>query len=519
MMRFKSQLREIGTLIFGAAFCVWASSEPLAYRLSDPADMAKPDYVKAAASLPNGDVVVALIQSDSIAVDKYGHTLSGKGSDTGVIVYDHVSGEAKTRFSFGGNAPRVVPHGIAVDKDGGFVVVGYAAGNGASRLDMGGGSTAFHAAEVPFVARFDKSGQWQWSHVFHGQDGVRPAPCPGSNCDRAWDVALSNDGQVVVIGGFSGRLTWPGGEWVSKGDTDIFVAVIGRNGTPLAGWSIGGPGTEAGRKGFAVSPGGLGEMGVAISNGTIAIQGTFGKNTEFGGLGASSVQSPSNGERDVFLARYDFNGKLKGEVWSAHMPSDTAGGFAAPGALRSDTSGHLYVSLRTPSGGTAWPGCNAPRHRGERTLVAAFDANLRCRWSTAFDFASGGIHRTLPDEKGHVFVAGWFTGRHRFTNQNLQSRSRRSDVFIAKLDAHTGEALWGSGLISTSVADVFNIPAGLAIDGSGQAWMGGQFFTPIEVAQNGQTSQVLKPSYTGAASNTSGDGFVVRFDTENGQLK
>ena len=66
---------------------------------------------------------------------------------------------------------------------------------------------------------------------------------------------------------------------------------------------------------------------------------------------------------------------------------------------------------------------------------------------------------------------------------------------------------------------VFNIPAGLAIDGAGHPWMGGQFFTAMEFAQTGEGSLVLKPAFTGIPAGNSGDAFVARFNRDSGRLR
>jgi hypothetical protein len=497
-----------------------ASAAPVALRLSDPADSAKPDYIKAAATLPNGDVVMTLVQSDSIVVDASGATLAGRGIDAGVIVYDHRTGLARERFSFGGAAQRTVPHGVEATPDGGFVIIGYAGGSGGS-VDLGGGAVAFGATEVPFVARYDGSGRYQWGHVLQGRDGSRPGGCAGANCDRAWDVALAADGRIVVLGGFSGTLALPKGTLVSSGDTDIFVLVLGADGVQQAAWTIGGPGAEGGRQGAPISPGGLGEMGVAISRGGLVIQGTFGRDAEFGGTGASQRRSPANGMRDVFIARYGFDGRLDSaaDIWTAGAPAEVAGGFAAPGAIRADAEGRIYFSMRHRVAGQAYTGCAALPNAGERILGLAFDAELRCRWTRVFDFSGGGVHRTVPDNQGSVYLVGWFGGAHDFANQIVSARSTRSDVFLARLDAATGMPAWGAGLISVAAVAVGNIPAALAIDGLGHPWIGGQFFTAIEVAQKGQPSKMLTPSFSGAPTGGSGDAFVVRFDRANGQLR
>lgn len=505
--------------VLGATFSVAQPGRPLGLRLADPADMPKPDYVKAAATTPDGDVAVALLHSDTIEVDGEGTALPGTGIDGGVIVYDHRTGAVRSRFSFGGSAPRVVPHGLVVDADGAFVVIGYAGGVGASTVDLGGGPVSFTAAEVPFVARFDAKGRLLWSHVLHGRDGSRPARCEGTNCDRAWDVALAPDGRIVVVGGFSGRLRLPRGELESAGDSDIFVLVLSRAGEQTAAWRIGGPAAEGGRQGFGAAPGGLGEMALAVAGERIFVQGTFGPDAEFGGTGSGARVSPANGRRDVFVARYTLAGTLDAPVWTAGVAADPNGPMAAPGAMAVDSQGTIYLALRLPAVSAAPTRCVLPPGAAQRTLVLSLDKSLACRWATPLAFSGGGIHRTVIDGRGAVYVAGWFSGSHTFPNRTLQARSALSDVFVAKLDALTGVPRWGAGLVSVESASANNIAAGLAIDAAGSPWIGGQYFTDLELAQPGQASFVLRTAYRGEPSPRSGDGFVARFDPDTGRLR
>lgn len=502
---------------------------PVAYRLSDTTDAAKPDYVKAMATLPNGNVVATLIQSDTIVVDDSQHsttgaaqTLAGSGSDGGVVVYDKTTGSALTRFSFGGSAPRVVPHGIAADSAGNLIVIGYAAGtgSGSSTVNFGAGDVSFTGGEVPFVAKFNAAGQLQWAHVLQGSAGMGPSNCSGTNCDRAWDIAINTADEVGVVGGFSGTLALPNGTTLTAvGGSDIFVLVLNGSGNQLAAWSIGGPGNEAGFPGTTASPGGLGEMALVAQGTQWVVQGTFANSTEFGGAGSSIIQSPANGARDAFVARYTQSGALQGAVWAAGAVADVTGGLSAPGAMRGDSAGNLYLSLRFNPGGNTLAGCAT--QAGEKLHTLSLNSALACRWIKRFDFTPGGIHRTVADGSGEVFVAGWFLSSHSFPNQTLTARSTRSDVFLARLDGGTGSVQWGSGIVATASVAAAHIPAGLALDGSGNPWIGGQLFAATEFAQTrlGDASKVLQPSYSGPIAGNSNDGFVARYSRERGTLR
>lgn len=500
---------------------------PVAYRLSDTANLAKVDDVRAIAALPNGDIAVAVAHSDSIVVDDQGTTLVGNGQDAGVVVYDRLTGRAKLGFSFGGQAPQVIPQGLAIDASGNFIVVGYASGNGNSAIDFGNGiPVTYSSAEVPFVAKYSASGNLIWAYLLRGSAGVWPTYCSGSNCDRVWDVAVDASGRIAVIGSFSGTLSLPQGQLLfSSGNTDIFALVLNANGVQESAWSIGGPGIEGGRQGTATAPGGLGEMSIAAApNGQWIIQGTYSNNTEFKGSSSSSfTKSPTNGVRDVFVARYSSSGTLDTSglgVWTANASADpTDGTFAAPGAMRVDHEGMLYLSLRANLGNQTYHGCSTPTNNGEAVRTLSLTSNLSCRWIQQFTLGKGDIRRTLPDNVGNLFLVGRFTTSQVFPNQTLVAQSTQGDIFLAKLNATTGQTLWGTGIITTNTVAANNTASGLGLDGDGHPWVGGQLFASTQFAQPGQANKVLQPVYTGTLSNNSGDGFVARYDKNDGLLR
>jgi hypothetical protein len=195
---------------------------------------------------------------------------------------------------------------------------------------------------------------------------------------------------------------------------------------------------------------------------------------------------------------------------------------AAPGALRIDDSGRLFLAGRAQgqvdwSGGLGTGLVGGP---GSGIVVASYSLDLDFRWGFRIDSDGGndGAHRVVPDKTGGVFVAGWFNGTSDFDpgqgTSNLVNASGTTglDMFVAKYsDGGTKATLdWVSGLISPVMHDDNNIIAGLAVDGKGRAWSGGQFFGTTDF-DPGSGSLPM----TTAGSN---DAFVVRMQSVDGSI-
>jgi hypothetical protein len=148
-------------------------------------------------------------------VDFGGGDLVGAGyKDVFVAKYDP-SGAHEWSCRFGGTGYEE-GYGIAVDGLESAVVTGYFEGG----VDFGGGSLVSAGLEDIFVAKYDSSGTHHWSRRFGST---------GSDYGEA--VAVDGSGNVVVTGFFGGGVDFGGGSLTSAGLEDIFVAKYDSSGT------------------------------------------------------------------------------------------------------------------------------------------------------------------------------------------------------------------------------------------------------------------------------------------------
>lgn len=136
----------------------------------------------------------------------------------------------------------------------------------------------------------------------------------GSGFDRGLDIAALSDGSVVVAGYFEQTATFGAGEpgetvLSSAGSKDAFLARFDEDGSLIWAKRAGGGFWDEGR-GVA-----------AFDDGSIAITGVFSSTATFGPGEPLETQLVSEGDMDVFLARYGADGAL---IWARHAGGSEA---------------------------------------------------------------------------------------------------------------------------------------------------------------------------------------------------
>ena len=109
---------------------------------------------------------------------------------------------------------------VSVDMLGNVVVAGFFGGT----VDFGGGALASNSSSRDiFVARYDSGGAHQWSQGFGGT---------GTDYGRA--VVVDGAGDIVLTGSFEGVANFGGGNLISAGGDDFFLAKFdGEVSTPV----------------------------------------------------------------------------------------------------------------------------------------------------------------------------------------------------------------------------------------------------------------------------------------------
>jgi hypothetical protein len=173
-------------------------------------------------------------------------------------------------------------NGVAVDSTGNILVTGQFRGT----ANFGGLLITNYSGVDAFVAKLSPNGVVLW---------VKNFPCSGDDMGHA--IAVDNNGDAIVTGGYVGSIDLGQGFRMSAGDRDVFVVKLsGVNGASLWSKTFGNSGVDRG-------------TGIAVDrNNNVVVTGTFSYTVDMGGGLLSSA-----GVGDIFVVKYSATGS---HVWS-----------------------------------------------------------------------------------------------------------------------------------------------------------------------------------------------------------
>jgi hypothetical protein len=114
-------------------------------------------------------------------------------------------------------------HGVAVDPSDDVVLTGFVTGT----VDLGAGPASGSASSDVFVVKYSPAGLYQWSRRFGG-----------TGQDMGHGIATDPDGNVMVVGAFTGTVDFGSGALTAPGvanATDAFAVKLSSAGSTL--WS------------------------------------------------------------------------------------------------------------------------------------------------------------------------------------------------------------------------------------------------------------------------------------------
>jgi hypothetical protein len=164
-----------------------------------------------------GDVL--LTGTFTSTIDFGGGVLTSEGMrDAFVVELDGDTGEHVFSLQIGGPGD---DYGFGIDLDGaGNIVIG---GRFQDTIDIGGPLSSNGDKDI-YLAKLNKFGVPLWSRSFGGDDA-----------DELHDLRVQANGDIVVVGGMSATVDFGGGDLVSEGLRDIFVATFDDTGNHV--WS------------------------------------------------------------------------------------------------------------------------------------------------------------------------------------------------------------------------------------------------------------------------------------------
>jgi hypothetical protein len=322
---------------------------------------------------------------------------------------------------------------IAVDPWGNVIVTGRFDGT----VDFGGGPLVTRGLRDVFLAKYDANGVHQWSHRFGG-----------FRVDQGLAVAVDDSGNVVVAGEFREVADFGGGDLVSAGFEDIFLAKYDKDGVHQWSQRFGGP-EFGGPRGIAVD-----------AAGNVIMTGTFNDTVDFGGGDLVARDY----DYDIFLAKYDPNGVHQ---WSQSFGSIHGEWGVAVAVDALDN----VIATGFHQGTVSFGGDSLTSAGGFDIFLAKFNAGGVHQWSQRFGGTGTDWGKAIAvDPGGGIAIIGDFTDMVNLGGDDFISTGS-DDIFLAKYDA-SGAHQWSRQFGGFG----FDTGNGLAVDASGNLVVTGQFW-------------------------------------------
>jgi Beta-propeller repeat len=197
------------------------------------------------------------------------------------------------------------------------------------------------------------------------------------------------------------------------------------------------------------------------ATGAVYITGAFSGSISFG-----SVIKTSNGQQDIFLAKYSGDGTL---LWAVSY-----GGFGNDGgnALTINSSGNVVVTGYFE--GNVTFGLIPASSAGAFDVFVLTCGNLSGAVSSVFTVSgtqSEAVQDVAIDGAGSIFITGSFSGTVNFGGISKTSINSNPDAYVAKYNS-AGAAQW----VATGGGTSSDIAEKIAIDNTGSPIITGRYF-------------------------------------------
>ena len=323
---------------------------------------------------------------------------------------------------------------IAVDSLNNLYVAGYF--NGSVDFDPGSGTHIYSSlgGEDVFLSKFSPTGTWLWTRTWGSPTGL---------WDEGHGMSIDPNDNIYITGDFSGTNVdfdpSTGGTDLhssNSGSTDPFISVFDANGNFLWARTWGGPLADAG-------------SGVSYGNGDVYVTGGFqGTNVDFN-PGPGAFPLSSNGQYDVYLTNFDYNGNFQVAASWGGPGKDFARGLVAESTLVYVTGYFEETVDFNPGPGTDYHTSNGG-HDAFLTLINILYGNYSWTntWGGAGIWDEGNavaISLASPTLESEIYVTGCFEETVDFDSGILtdyHSSRGGKDIFLSSFGAPSGLWQW-----------------------------------------------------------------------------
>ena len=255
------------------------------------------------------------------------------------------------------------------------------------------------------------AGLWDVAVAKYAPDGTQlwATEAGGPASDEPQSVAVDKQGNVIVAGSYQQSASFGPLKLSSAGSYDGFVAKLSPAGQPLWAHTVGGKGADYAH-------------GVAVdSAGDIYVAGSFDWDADFG---STQLSAAGGVYADIFVHKLDASG---GDEWAV-----SAGGqkFDAAEDIVVDAAGNLFITGNFWDVASFGP-LSLTSVGGSDLYAASLNPDGTFRWATPAGGPNGFLAQGIAvDAAGGAYVTGFFAGHAQFGSQGFNSKGL-NDVFVA----------------------------------------------------------------------------------------
>lgn len=299
----------------------------------------------------------------------------------------------------------------------------------------------------------------------------------GIYTDIVNDVTTDNTGNIYVVGSFSVEMDFQSILLNSNGLKDYFLAKLDSDGNLI--WITSGGGIQDDEA-----------TGIALDDfGNIYVTGNFSGTAEFG-----SEQFISNGDKDIFLIKYDNNGIYQWGKFMGGFDDDIAGDVCVDYQNNPAITGTFNSNMAINNSSHIGQGAND-------FFIAKYSSNGNFQWITAegSTLNDRGVKLT-SDNLGNFYATGEFSGILNFGPVTLTAEGFQ-DVFLAKYTSN-GSFDWALKLGTSGDDDV---AGDVACDINNKVYV---LYQSDQIVDNAQVSVYNSGGFTNASFGFGGNGLV-----------
>lgn len=363
---------------------------------------------------------------------------------------------------------------LARAANGDLILAGYFWGT----IDFGPVQLTSAGKQDLFLARFDANGNCLWAIAGGG---------PGE--DAGSSVAIDANGDILLIGWYSGNATIAGTALSSEGFADGFLCRMNANGNGLWCKSFGGSSWD---NGYGLA---LDDAGNAYITGRFTTAATF-----------DALTVNGTGDADLYVAKYDPSGNLS---W---LTGSTAAGWKQARAIVVGASDQIYITGEFSGELTICTETLMGDPVNLHPFLSCFDMDGALLWQKEFPCGSGSGRALAARPGGDIVATGGFSGTITVGATTINGTGGQ-EAWISAFNS-AGDELWVHGTQGEDFWDLATVSAVVADESTVHAIgsFGDFYFTSLDQDPGNCTLAPGVPGSLSVAPNSS-DGFILKFSS------